>query len=491
MVTGGVAGKAPEATRPAVDARDARGVQVGPHSAQTNNFVQGDYHHHVAAVPVQWPVVVGRPPMLADAFQDRPGLVEAIGTGVDTGSAVITQVVTGDGGTGKTQSAASVFRRALPGLQVAVWVSATSRSAILAAYGQAWGLLRPGQFHSGDAEQDAVAFVGWLEVTERTWMLVLDDVQDPVDVRRLWPSGLAGRVLVTTRRRDPALTGHARTVVDVGVFTPEEASQFLARKLADSRPPGVLDQAAELGEDLGRLPLALAQAGAVILDEAITCAEYRTRYNDRTQQLVDVFTVDTGDEYERTIAGTWSLAIERANGMAPIGVSGKVLQLAAVLDPNGAPDVLFSTPPVLSYLAGTTSDELTVHEARMQGSVSEKAYEVSAMDARRALRNLHRLSLITHDPAGRGRGVRMHALAQRATLEHLTDADLATAVRVAADALDEIWPSTDPDGDMWPVLRANASTLAHQHRDALWIPDAHCVLFDAGVAPGPFGGSSG
>jgi hypothetical protein len=252
MVADGCTGRGPELAGPGVDARDAQGVQAGSFSTQTNNFVQGDYHYHVAAVPVQWPVVVGRAPLLADAFQDRPGVAEAIGTGVDAGSAVITQVVIGDGGTGKTQLAASVFRRALPGLQVAVWVSATSRSAILAAYGQAWGLLRPGQSQSGDAEQDAVAFVGWLEVTERTWMVVLDDVQVPVDVRGLWPSGPVGRVLVTTRRRDPALTGHARTVVDVGVFTPEEASQFLARKLADSRTLGVLDQSAELGEDLGR-----------------------------------------------------------------------------------------------------------------------------------------------------------------------------------------------------------------------------------------------
>src|SRR5450755_323515 len=88
--------------------------------------------------------------------------------------------------------------------------------------------------------------------------------KDPDDVRGLWPTGAAGRVLVTTRRRDPAMVGHGRSVVDVAVFTPAEATQFLTRKLDNSPVPGVLNGAQGLAEDLGRLPLALAQAGAVI-----------------------------------------------------------------------------------------------------------------------------------------------------------------------------------------------------------------------------------
>lgn len=146
-------------TAPVVDAREARGIQVGSHGRQTNIEVHGPYY--ATSLPVQWPVLVSRPPLLADAFQARPGLVE-IGPGADPGSSMITHVLTGGGGTGKTQLAASLYRQALPGMQVAVWASATSRSAVLAAYTRAWHMLHPGLPNSGDAEQDAMAFVAWL-----------------------------------------------------------------------------------------------------------------------------------------------------------------------------------------------------------------------------------------------------------------------------------------------------------------------------------------
>jgi hypothetical protein len=42
-------------------------------------------------------------------------------------------------------------------------------------------------------------------------------------------------VLVTTRRRDAAMTGHGRAVVDVGVFRPEESVAYLTDKLTAPR----------------------------------------------------------------------------------------------------------------------------------------------------------------------------------------------------------------------------------------------------------------
>jgi hypothetical protein len=233
-----------------VDVRYAAGVQIGDKNQQINIYS--------AARVVSWPVTVGRAPLLADAFQSRPTLQAAVAH--RHGSVVITQVATGDGGTGKTQLAAAAFREALPGVQVAAWVSATSRDALVSAYSQVWEQLRPDQsdLAARDAERDAVALLAWLETTDRAWLIVLDDIQDPVDLRGLWPTGPTGQVLATSRRRDVALIGHGRSVVDVGVFTPLEAKEFLARKLADSQLPDVLDQAEGLAADLGYLPLALS-----------------------------------------------------------------------------------------------------------------------------------------------------------------------------------------------------------------------------------------
>jgi hypothetical protein len=143
------------------------------------------------AAGVLWPVVVGRPPLLADAFQRRPALAEAIEAGLaGGGTTVVTQVVAGDGGTGKTQLAVAAFEGARArGVDLAVWVPAASRESILASYAQACVATgRAGAAHDrggGDAQGLAEAFLAWLAVTGRSWLVVLDDVADPADVRGL------------------------------------------------------------------------------------------------------------------------------------------------------------------------------------------------------------------------------------------------------------------------------------------------------------------
>lgn len=95
-----------------------------------------------------------------------------------------------------------------------------------------------------------------------------------------------------------------------------------------------------------------------------------------------------------------------------------MLDVIVFLDPNGVPEVVLTSEPVRARLAGGAS----------------------ATFARRAIRNLWRLNLVTHDPTDPARSVRMHALAQRAGIENLTPETVAVSIRVAADALLSIWP---------------------------------------------------
>ena len=63
--------------------------------------------------------------------------------------------------------------------------------------------------------------------------------------------------MATTTNRDLAGLG---PLIDVTLFTPEEAVGYLHRRTGLADPDGAL----VLAEDLGRLPLALAQAGALL-----------------------------------------------------------------------------------------------------------------------------------------------------------------------------------------------------------------------------------
>ena len=417
--------------------------------------------------PPSWPVTVGVPPLRAAAFQERPRERSAIEQALSGGqTAVVTLVVSGDGGTGKTQLAAAIHSRALDA-DVRVWVSATSREAILAAYAQVADIVQA--FHAGEIDARAMAFLEWLTTTEKSWLVVLDDVADPGDLKGLWPTGRAGRVVVTTRRRDAAIAGRGR-VIAVDVFDPGESLAYLRDRLDGLTGGliGVLDQASELAAELGHLPLALAQAAAVILDDGITCAIYWNLLIDRTRRLSELFPAVPGDEYERTLAGVWSLAADRADALAPAGLARPLLAFTAVLDPNGIPESVLTSPAARAYLGGDASP-------------------VAVEETRRTLRNLHRLSLLTHDPDGGPKAVQIHALAQRATLEDLGQQQLALVVRAAADAMLDVWPHLETDAGLAAVLRANAAAVIARHPDALWKPSAHAVLFRAGRSLGQIG----
>jgi hypothetical protein len=214
--------------------------------------------------------------------------------------------------------------------------------------------------------------------TPRRWLVVLDDVRNPADLHDLWPPRReSGRVVVTTRRRDAALSGEGRRLVDVGLFTPEEALAYLEAKLADG--PQQRFGAAELAEDLGYLSLVLAQAATYLADRNLSCVGYRGRLADRRKTLRDVAPEQSSlpDSYRATVAATWSLSVELANQLAPVGLARPILELASLLDPNGIPTSVFTAQPALRCLG----------EVRA----------TSADDAWDALHCLHRLSLVSFD----------------------------------------------------------------------------------------------
>jgi hypothetical protein len=475
------------------------GLQVGDNNLQINNFPP--------PAPVSWPHMVGAVPLRADGYRTRAETAELASFGLG-GTAVLTQVLSGLGGVGKTQLAAGFARDQWDAgtVDLLVWVTASSRHAVLAAYAQAHAEII--RCAIGHAEQAAASFLAWLHSTaSRRWLIVLDDLTDPSDVQGLWPSGPTGQVLVTTRRRDAVLAGQHRRMIEVGLFTAEQALAYLSTRLgSDARG---LDQAAELAEDLGRLPLALAQATAFLRDRpAETCASYRRRLADRRHGLAEMFPADAlADDYRSTVAVAWSLSIEYADRLPPAGLASAVLLLASVLDPNGVPESVLTSPAALAYLARhrrprpATEASTTPSAGPFAGSAprawarrrrsrrsvpSEPDRALDGSDCRDALAALHRFSLISYDPATPARAVRTHALVQRVVLESARE-QLAETVQAAADALLQAWPAVERDADLARAFRDNAQQLPNHDQFALWSSDGHIALFRVGISLGESG----
>ncbi|GIF48202.1 tetratricopeptide repeat protein [Asanoa ferruginea] len=452
--------------QPEVDARHGQGIQVNPGGGNTQNNYYGTAP---TGTDITWPIRVGAIPPLASAFQHRSGPREQIDTARHHGdSIVLTQVLSGGGGVGKSQLAAWYADQALrDGVDLVVWVTATQADTLIAALAAAAARVHaPGT--TGEPEADARALLDWLATTDRTWLIVFDDITHPRDVSAWWPASPkhTGWVLATTRRRDAALSGSGRTLIDIDVYTPNESTTYLRQRLTEARHAHLLDHTTNaLADRLGHLPLALSHAAAYMVNQGVTCARYLELFDAAGTPLDELMT-DDADGYHQRVSRTLLLGLRAADTEQPQGMATKVVRLAALLDPAGHPEALWTTAPVLAYLG--QSDELA-----------------TAGQARTAVRIAHRYALITHDPTAEPRAVRIHALTARAAREsgaipqHLGIDSTSAVALAAAHGLFWTWPTVERRREVGEVLRANAAAL-DAHRSMIESAEGRRLLIRAG-----------
>ena len=483
-------------------------------------------------------LVSGIIPPLADPYFQRPETGPGLASDLFPGQAVVlthgaeTEAApAAQGGTGKTQLAAE-FARGLwsaRAVDVLVWVTASTREAVIAGYAQAAAAVGASD---PDADTQAAAdhLVAWLARTERRWALVLDDLSDPADLEGLWPSGRSGRVVITTRLSGMAFSGGAPSgaapssrvlggtaptggvpgsaapgggavsggahaaagglrIVPVEGFSRREALSYLSAGLADYADQRI--EALDLGEDLDGLPIALAQAAAVINANRLSCQEYRAQLSERRDHMSGRLV----DGVSPAVLATWSLAAECADQLAPAGLAWPALALGAVLDPHGIPGAVLTSPAACGFIVGRPSGATGADQTM----------------ARAAITNLARAGLVSIDPANPVRTVRIHSSVQTAVRAYLPPADTDQVVIAAADALVQAWPEPGSGRgggpDLEQALRDSALRLclAREVRaapgggrpaggdsppgappgleagpDALWQPEAHPLLFRLG-----------
>jgi tetratricopeptide (TPR) repeat protein len=410
-----------------------------------------------------WPVRSGVVPPLADGFSTRPESAPQLGAALVPGSAVV--LVPGRGGgpgsrdwlgsCGKTQLAAffaeSLWRSRE--VDLLVWVSATSRSSVLAGYAEA-AEAALGTDPGADAEAIAERLVSWLGETRRRWLVVLDDLTGTADLTGLWPAGPAGQVLITATSPAALPADHRALVLQVGAFSSREALSYLMGRL--TADPDQRLGAIDLVEDLGCEPMALAQASGVIATSSLSCRDYQGYFSARRDQLAT-----TAGSKPPAAAVSWLFSVEQADRLAAGGAAQPVLALAALLDGDGMPATVFSTSATGAYLT------------------SDGAMPAARELAWNALPILERTALLALDRSASPAVVRMSPVIQAAIRAVMPDAMRDRAVRGAADALVEAWPAEEPPW-LAAMLRSCAASLQRQAGNMLLADGCHPLLLRAG-----------
>jgi hypothetical protein len=406
-------------------------------------------------------------PPLAEGFSDRPdtarGILDALVPGstiaLVPGSAFAEGRQNWLGPSGKTQIAVllaeTLWRSGA--VDMVVWISATSRSAVLSGYAEAW-MVATGIEPTGTAESVAARFVSWLAETDQPWLVVLDDLPNVDELDGLWPEGLAGRLLITSTQSSVASSKHRTRVFPVGFFSVREALGCLTERLNVN--PAQRQGAIDLIEALGREPLALAQAAAVIANSTLACRDYRDYFARRRQQIG----VAAG-EVPSAASVTWTLSLGQAEMLLPGQSVRFILVLIALLDGHGIPGTVFDTQSVSVYLGGTAVGFGT---------------PVDSKPAWDALLAIERAGLIRISRAGAAPTVLMSPVVAAAIRLAAPLALRDRAAQTAAGALLEAWPVAEPEPWTAAVLRANAASLQGAATDVLWADGCHPLLLRAG-----------
>ncbi|MGJ5759908.1 tetratricopeptide repeat protein [Streptomyces galbus] len=389
-------------------------------------------------------------------------------------------VLSGLGGVGKSQLAAALARELRDqersgeaGLDVLVWVRATSIDQVVSAYAEAADRLQLPGAVPDDEDEAARLFLRWLTATDRRWLVVLDDISDPDWLWEWWPDCGSGRgwVLATTRREDAQFSGGGRALIRIGLYTDSEVRAYLKRRLTDAGQGHLHqpDRAGEIAAELGHLPLALGHAAAYLINKRRTMADYLSLLRDTGSRLGDLLPESADTEgYGRPVTASLLLSLDAVEEADTSHLARPLLHLASLMDPLGHPATAWTTPKAL--------DHLRTARPPQRRWLRKHHPPVTETEVHKALEHLRTYALITQDTDTAP--LRMHALVARAVRETIPTGLLSATARAAADALTSLWPRHDhEERELAALLRANVVHLDRLTRPALWQPTIHSCVY--------------
>jgi hypothetical protein len=269
------------------------------------------------------------------------------------GPAVLTQAITGLGGIGKTQTALAYCYRHLGTYRLVWWLRAET-SAVLAA--DFTTLAEPLGLDPAAADQaKLIAGIRAALQASADWLLVFDNVEDPALPRAFLPTTGPGHALITSRRTD--LQGLAKASA-LEVMQEGEALQLLTScPDPEILPPAERADAAALANELGYLPLAVAQARAYMAETGKSLAAYR-RLLQASRPAV-LARGRANPDYPASVAKVWDLSIAAAE--EECAAARPLLELLAFFAPDPLPVAVLASAPAI--LPQGLRDELARDEA--------------------------------------------------------------------------------------------------------------------------------
>lgn len=329
------------------------------------------------------------------------------------------QVISGMGGIGKTEIATEYIHLHRDQYDIVWWIRAEHHDRVRDALVSLGERLDLRLVTSGGRDRAIAAVLEALESGVRpNWLLVYDNVAEPLDLQRYLPTCRpGGHVIITSRLQ--AWPGYIEAdSIEVLPFTEEEAVSFLRRRVAALAVDRTLrekedeqrsHEARRLAAVLGHLPIAIEHAAAYLTETGQSVDDYLSQFDQNAHRLLS----EQRPDLPESVSHTWTMSTALLTADAehlfnlcaffsPEPIAGELLleNAHAVSDPPGLREFLSSSP-------------------RFRAAASQ----------------MHRLSLVKVD--GARDQIQMHRVVQAVTRGQLQQHrhDTFLAYQAAADTL--------------------------------------------------------
>lgn len=329
------------------------------------------------------PQVWGNVPPRNPNFTGREGLLRDLHDRlvVERETAVLPHAIHGMGGVGKSQVAIEYVHRHRGDYDLIWWIPAEHDGQILSALTDLARRLGLEVRDIGEANTAVPAVREALSTGStpyQNWLLVFDNAEDLSEVRPHFPTGGAGKILVTSR--NPEWAEVARSL-EVDVFTRTESKSFLTKRT----PELTEEEADRLAEALGDLPLAVEQAAAWRVATGMSVDQYLQLLEEKR---IELLALGTSPNYELSVAAAWNVSLDKLEQVNAAAL--QLLQVCSFFAPEPISRDLFAgspSAPITDPLDETLRDPIKL--ARAIRDIQR--YALAKFDHRNGTLQMHRL----------------------------------------------------------------------------------------------------
>jgi tetratricopeptide (TPR) repeat protein len=322
----------------------------------------------------------------------------------------------GLGGIGKTSLAVEFAYRNMDGYDVVWWLRSEEPAMLAMDYGAL--AIKLGIIREEEKDQRIMIEIarGWLERTEKKWLLVFDNAEHEDELKEFMPRGGIGNIIITSR--NPGW--NAANCIELKKWSRDDSIEYILNRIGQEDR----ESASKLAQELDDYPLALTQAAAYINKRKKSLTGYLSIFEKHKLEVLE--RGKPSSEYHSTVATTWEMAFREIASESNSGAD--LLNLFSFMAPDDIPIkvVLDGAGQLPDSLSETVADDLLLDDA---------------------LETLLRYSLIYKT----GNSVSVHRLVQDVTRDRLNDDEKKAWALAAVKLVNFSFPPDSDDPKTWDM----------------------------------------